>query len=88
MSLYWISRDDCKLSLSLICKDMEKIIKSPKLADQLMALSVGQEVEISIDQFMPATIRNVTSRIAKSSQMKFEVSTMGRRYSTLVKRIA
>lgn len=67
---------------------MEKIIKSPKLADQLMALSVGQEVEISIDQFMPATIRNVTSRIAKSSQMKFEVSTMGRRYSTLVKRIA
>lgn len=67
---------------------MEKIVKSPKLADQLMALSVGQEVEISIDQFMPATIRNVTSRLAKSSQMKFYVSTMGRRYSTLVKRIA
>ena len=67
---------------------MEKIIKSPKLADQLLALSVGQEVEISIDQFMPATIRNVTSRLAKSSQMKFDVTTKGRRYSTRIKRIA
>lgn len=67
---------------------MDKIVKPPKLSDQLQSLKVGQKVEISIEEYMPSTIRNCSSRLNKSIGMKFSVTTQGRRYSTIVERIS
>lgn len=67
---------------------MKKIVRPPKLADQLTSMSVGETTEISIQHYMSSTIRNVVSRIQRSSDLRFKVTTKGVRFSTIVERIA